>query len=856
MPPVFVCLVVLLACLPARAAVYDLAIAGDALGRSLRLNIPDTVPVVRGIIIWGNGASGDSRGRATTAELVALAEEYGFAVIGTAYWGDFWSNGPYEVSLLENALSQLAVQSGHSELTVVPWMPIGHSNGGLMSYGMNNLRPAKVLGVILSKAGAYTVARPEAAVLQTPGLLLAGELDDIIRIDGIRDRFFGNRPRGALWSWVEEQGMDHSEGNSPELLRPFAEMAIKLRYPVSAPAGSQVQLNSLVEQDGWLTDPDSYKTGLADIAPYASYTKNRSVAGWLPNRRIAYIFRAFASYDKASPTATLTLGLGPVDWGTTLTYTLGAPSKEWRFIEYYEGDVLLKTVTPSSPDALTVSAPARVPGYAVFHALVTFTDGTQRTTMPRRTFVKAGTPRAPSILQPPSDQAVQLAKEAIFNVVASSPVRPAYRWQRSSDNGLSWVTLADGAGFGGTTSDTLLVHAVSLAMSGWQFRCAVSNGMGADAVSAGAKLSFLSQPQILLSPVSATAGIGARVVFSVLASDSRPLSYLWMKNGSVIPGAVDAKLVIENVKATDAGSYSVVVSNSEVSAVGSAVTLTVDPAPFVAQKSALTGISTRGQVGTGDNIMIAGFVVGGNGAKTLLIRASGPALSAATQGRLPGVLADPKLELTKIDGTLLASNDDWSGDPAISAAVASIGIGSFASGSKDSALVVTLPPGVYTALVRGVGNSTGIALVEVYDLDQAAASRLLGLSTRAFVGTNDQVLIAGISVSGSSPLKVLVRALGPTLGQVTSGQIANVLPDPNLALIRLDGVLLSANDNWTEPSGTALADAAIQIGINPLIAASRDAALLASLPAGLYTPTVTERSGINGIALVEVYEAK
>jgi len=372
-----------------RASVFDLALT-DSSNRALRMNLPASLPVVRGLLIWGNGAGCDSRDMATDPELVALADSLGFALIATSRWGYI---DPKELTLFEKALQQLSVVSGHTELTIAPWLPLGHSNGGQMSYGFNALRPEKVIAFAASKGGYYNFARPSSSALRTPGLLMAGEVDAAYRISAIRDLYFGNRHGGALWAWLEEQGIDHAEGNSAELLRPFAEAMVRARYPAGAsPADGPIQLLDVNELEGWLTDPASYKTGLATIAPYASYTTDKSVAGWLPNRRLAYIFRAFASYNKATTSATLSSGSGPVDSGTLVTYTISQPSAPWATVEFYEGDVLLKRATSTDGGNLAAEFIPTKPGYLVFHAIIAFADGTQRTTMPRRVFVRAAQP--------------------------------------------------------------------------------------------------------------------------------------------------------------------------------------------------------------------------------------------------------------------------------------------------------------------------------------------------------------------------------------------------------------------------------------------------------------------------------
>jgi hypothetical protein len=417
----------------AQAAIYDFSL-GDAGDRALRLNIPDGLTVVRGIIIYCNGAGQDVRGGAINPELVALAEPMGFAVMGTSHWSYFAPGyNPSEYSGWQYALEQLAVTTRHPELVRVPWLPYGMSNGGQMSYSLNALAPEKSLALAINKAPYVAVALPDDAALHTPGLILAGELDQPDYVSGVRAIYFNNRPRGALWAWAEEEMTAHNTGDSYELILPFMAEIYRMRYPAAAfPQYFDVYLNPVFESSGWLTDPDSYKNGFADIAPYAAYTKDKSVAGWLPNRRLAYIFRAYASYHKPTRAVTISPGSGPADWDTTLTYAIGEPDAPWTAVDFFEGDVFLKRITPAEGAPLAVATTATAPGYSVFHALVTLADGTQRTTMPRRVFVRAGMPpQGPWVRTFAPPAATSVGGTAVFSPSVSGYPGPSLQWSRN-----------------------------------------------------------------------------------------------------------------------------------------------------------------------------------------------------------------------------------------------------------------------------------------------------------------------------------------------------------------------------------------------------------------------------------------
>ena len=195
--------------------------------------------------------------------------------------------------------------------------------------------------------------------------------------------------------------------------------------------------------------------------------------------------------------------------------------------------------------------------------------------------------------------------------------------------------------------------------------------------------------------------------------------------------------------------------------------------------STLGNISTRAFVETGDNVVIGGFIVQGAGPKRVVIRAIG---SELTQHGVPNVLANPTLELHNSTGALIASNNNWVatiiGGIITSDQVAAIRTSGYApSDPRESAMIVNLPPGNYTAIVRGVDNTTGVALVEVYDLSHAHNSILGNISTRSFVQTGDNVMIGGVIVQGTQPTRVIVRAIGPELTQYG---VPNPLGDPTL----------------------------------------------------------------------------
>ena len=252
----------------------------------------------------------------------------------------------------------------------------------------------------------------------------------------------------------------------------------------------------------------------------------------------------------------------------------------------------------------------------------------------------------------------------------------------------------------------------------------------------------------------------------------------------------------------------------------------------------LANISTRGFVGTGDNILIAGFVVSGNNSKKVGIRALGPSVN------VPNRLPDPNLELRDKAGTLLAKNDDWKAGQ--QQEVTNAGLAP--SSDLESALITTLAAGSYTVLVRGTNNGTGDGVVEVYDLDSFPAStgRVVNLSSRAPVGVGDDILIAGMIVRGDAGEKIVVRAIGPDL---SASGVPNPLQDPILELRDPNGNLVAQNDNWRDFQSDAI-PTTLQPGDD------RDGAIAITLAPTAYTAIVRGKNGMTGTALVEFYDLK
>ena len=253
----------------------------------------------------------------------------------------------------------------------------------------------------------------------------------------------------------------------------------------------------------------------------------------------------------------------------------------------------------------------------------------------------------------------------------------------------------------------------------------------------------------------------------------------------------------------------------------------------------LSNISTRVPVRKGDGAGIAGFIIQGPTAKRVIIRGLGPSLKANGQP-IPGRLKNPTVALRDSNGAVIAQNDDWRDSQQQGAIEAS---GLAPSDDRESAIIRKLQPGSYTAVLRGVGDTEGIALAEVYELDSSDASQLVNLSTRGPVETGDNVLIGGFILRGNTPAPVLLRAIGPELKEQG---VPNAVDDPTMELRDANGELIRSNDNWRDDQQAKIK----ATGIAPKD--DRESAIFQLLGAGNYTAIVRGK-GSGDVALVEVY---
>lgn len=470
------------------------------------------------------------------------------------------------------------------------------------------------------------------------------------------------------------------------------------------------------------------------------------------------------------------------------------------------------------------------------------TNSSGSTTSSAAALVVSTATSAPGFTTQPLSQNVNAGATVTFTVLANGTPIPSIQWQKN------------GANISGATSTTLTLNNVQTSDTGTY--TAIATNSAGTATSNGAMLvvnAATGAVTINTQPVGHMMATGSSVVLSAEVTGAS--SYQWKKNGANVAGGTNSQLMISNLQGSDAGSYTLTASNGTSSATTNAATLNVTSSN---DPGRLVNASVRIVSGTGDNVLIVGFVVGGSGTsgtKQLLIRGIGPTLAGFG---VPGTMADPILQIIP-QGSLtpVDSNDNWSGNATVVSV--SNSVGAFAlpdATSKDAALVTTLAAGPYSAKVAGVGNTSGTVLAELYDTTPGTYSpttpRLINISARA-TSSNDNPLIAGFVIGGSTAKTVLIRAIGPTLGGFGVG---GAMSDSKIELYvsrNNSNVLLASNDNW---GGLALdSSVAASVGAFAITdAASKDSVLVITLDPGIYSANLLGVNNVSGVALIEVYE--
>ena len=462
--------------------------------------------------------------------------------------------------------------------------------------------------------------------------------------------------------------------------------------------------------------------------------------------------------------------------------------------------------------------------------------------------VAAAAGTAPAITTQPTARTATAGTSVSFSVAATGDPTPTFQWRRN------------GTAISGATAATFTISSVTAADAG-NYSVVVTNAAGSVTSSAVALTvqPASSTPVISAPPPSRHLAPGANTSLSVTATGTGPFTYQWLK---YVPGVADptalsgetaATLSLSNVQAGDMGFYVARVTNASGSTDTTPAILTVSVG-----SSRLLNLSTRGPVAVG-GFLTPGFVLSGTGDKELVVRAVGPQL---TVFGVPGALADPQMNIIPQGSSdVVTSNDNWNAAAnaaALRTATAAVGGFALAENSADASSLASLPV-PYTNGSRGytvrIGSAQtgqgGIAIAEVYDTDASTDVKLINLSTQGFSGTGINALVPGFVIGGPGPKRILLRVIGPQLG---SFGVPNTMADPQLVVVPLNtDIEIARNDNW---GGTTELKTAFAIsgafGLSD--DASKDAALVVTLPPGGYTAVVSGADGGTGVVLVEAYD--
>ncbi len=530
-----------------------------------------------------------------------------------------------------------------------------------------------------------------------------------------------------------------------------------------------------------------------------------------------------------SPVATLTVTLPPTSpviishpvavsasVGSPATFSVTAGGTAPLRYQWRQGNATIAGATQATFTIATV----QLTDGGNYSVVVSNALGSVTSTPAFLTVLIPATP--PVILVPPSGLTVTVGATVTLSVQAGGTQPLFYQWRRGG------VAVPAGTG------TSLVLHPVQATDAG-SYTVTVTNAAGSVT---SAPVSLVVNPAaiapvITVPPASQTVATGGTATFAVTATGTAPLTYQWRHQNVDLPGATGSTLTLTDLQAVNAGAYTVVVGNAAGTATSPPATLVVSP-PL---GSRISNVSIRTTLAANQPLIVGLSMAGGS--KPVLVRAVGPGLAAFGVG---DAMTDPELALFGA-GQLLAGNDDWGGGADLAAAFSAVGAFGLAPASLDAALLGPVDGG-RTAQVSGPAG--GNVLVEAYDAGTGNTPRLVNVSARNRIGSGGDVLIAGFTLTGNTTKTVLIRAVGPTLGAFG---VPGALADPRLEVYS-GATRVDENDDWP----AALAATFERVGAFALTPGSRDSALLLTLPPGGYTVQVSGAGGTSGEALIELYE--
>lgn len=583
-------------------------------------------------------------------------------------------------------------------------------------------------------------------------------------------------------------------------------------YTVSPALPAGLALNAAT---GAITGVPTAATALA------SYTiTGTDSAGAFVNQTVSVVVNAALAATQAVPSRVLLVNVAATAF-TPVTVTGGTAPFAYAINPVFTNGLAISGSTGAISGTPTDSSAATT-------FTVTITDSVGASAS--QTFSLRVDRAAAITTQPVANPSYLVGDSVTLSVVTVGSPAPTYQWRKG------------GVALTGKTDAQLVFTALQLSDAG-TYDVAVSNAVGT-VTSSAVTLVVYQLPVITSQPVARSAIPGQSVTFAAVATGSPAPTFQWQRNGVDISGATGASYTIASVVQGNGGLYRVVVTNAGGSVFSESVAFTVVERSLLNLLSRVT-VPSRGSVGSG-------FTIEG-ATKTILIRAVGPSLTGVT-----GALVDPRIALLNASFVSIASNDDWSANAnaaAIAAAASAVGSSpGLGAGSKDAALLVTLPPGTYTAVVDGIGGAGGLVQLEIVDADTGTWPRVAMLTMRGPV-TAAKHLIVGFNVVGSVERDYLIRVLGPSLGYT-----AGVLVDPIINLYRgstIGGESSYYNDDWPSISGAEAAVASA--GGHPYVLDENysryDATLLVSLSPGTYTAEIApyDPDYQSGEALFEIF---